>query len=725
LSETPKTAPTALPFAPNVLAGTICALMTLAYASGFASLIFGGPIANHAGQAVLAAIVSSCATILVLSWRSSFGFAMGGPDSNPSAILAVTVAAIAAEIGHGTSGGESADLLPTVLMFLFVAASGCGLILYLLGERHWGRYVRYIPYPVVGGFLVGTGFLLVSGGWKMLVGASPAHTTWSLVAAVPPLAWASAAIVTAVLFLLMRLSRHFMVIPGVIFGGVLLFHAALAVSGTSLAAAHASGLLLSPLSVGAWSQPFNLPWGHVRWDLIVGHANDFAAMTMVVVVTILLNATSLDHATGQDADFDRELKALGLANFLSGLAGGLVAVNSFNRSLLSLRAGANSPWAGRVCVALVLLLTLLAPGAVALLPKPVLTGLILYLGVSLLVHWLWDCRRELPRGDYLTMVAILAIVAGFGIVPGVLLGVVFSMVSFVVTFSRTSVVKHRFNGMVRHSNVERLPKEMDWLRHNGDYLQGAVFQGYLFFGTATAVLDQLRDVPGRARVLLLDFWLVRGIDASSVMVLRKLLKLCADARTQVVFAGVSPALREKMLASGLDIARSPARNFPDLDRGLEWAEQTILSEAIEEVALDQMLGGLTASESATVARHFEEQTAAEGEIFIRKGDAGDALFIVLKGRVSIQLVLKGSDFRKRLRTYGPGTIIGEMGFYSGAQRSADICADTTTRLLRITRDSFAQLERNDPVLAGKLHRLVITTISSRLRTANEALSDLL
>ncbi len=699
--------------------------MTLAYASGFATLIFGGVLAPHTGIAVLAAIVSSCVTILVLSWRSSFGFALGGPDSNPSAILAVTVAAIAAEITRGAGGSGSAELLPTVLMFLFVAAMCCGLILYFVGERRWGRYVRYIPFPVVGGFLVGSGFLLVSGGWKMLVGASPEHTTWALIAAVPSLAWVTALLVAAVLIALKRYSKHFLVIPGVIFGAVLLFHATLSVSGTSLATAQASGLLLSPLSLGAWSQPFNLAWSQVRWDLIVIHANDFVAMTMVVVVTILLNATSLDHATGQDADFDRELKALGLANILGGLSGGLVAVNSFNRSLLNLRAGANSPWAGRVCVALVLLLMLLAPGGLALLPKPVLTGLILYLGVSLLMHWLWDSRREMPRGDYLTMLAILAIVVGFGIVPGVLLGVVFSMVSFVVTFSRTSVIKHRFNGMVRHSNVERLPAEMDWLRSHGEQLQGAVFQGYLFFGTATAMLDQLRDVPGKARVLVLDFWLVRGIDASSVMVLRKLLKLCTDANTQVVFTGVSSALTKKMLASGLDISRSPARSYLDLDRGLEWAEQTILSEVVEQVTIDQIFGGLTPAEAASVARHFEERTASEGETFIRKGEAGDALFVVLKGRVSIQLVIEESDFRKRLRTYGPGTIIGEMGFYSGTPRSADVCADTATKMLRITHDSFEQMETVDPVLAGKLHRLVITTLSSRLRSANEALSDLL
>lgn len=699
--------------------------MTLAYASGFATLIFGGALAPHSGIAVLAAIVSSCVTISVMTWRSSFGFAMGGPDSNPSAILAVTVGAIAAEITRSAGGTESAALLPTVLMFLFASASCCGVVLYLIGEQRWGRYVRYIPFPVVGGFLVGTGCLLVSGAWKMLVGASPTHTTWALIAAVPSLAWSAALLVALTLFVLTRFVKHFLVIPAVIFSAALIFHVVLVASGINFVAARASGLLLSPLSLGVWSHPFSLAWGQVRWDLIALHANDFVAMTMVVVVTILLNATSLDHATGRDADFDRELKALGLANIFSGMAGGLVAVNSFNRSLLNLHAGANSPWAGRVCVILVLLLTLLAPGVAALLPKPVLTGLILYLGASLLAKWLWDSRRETPRGDYLTMLAIVAIVVGFGIVPGVLLGVVFSMVSFVVTFSRTSVIKHRFNGMVRHSNVERLPKEMEWLHSRGEQLQGAVFQGYLFFGTATAVLDQLRDVPGRASVLVLDFWLVRGIDASSVMVLRKLLKLCIDARTEVVFTGVSPALRHKMLASGLDISRSPTRSFRDLDHGLEWAEQTILDKAVDQVTIDQMLGGLTPAEAATVARHFEERSVGAGATFIRKGDPGEALFVVLEGRVSIQLVIDGSEFRKRLRTYGPGTIIGEMGFYSGTPRSADIVADSPTRLLCITRGSFASMETSDPVLAGKLHRLVVITLASRLRTANDALSDLI
>ncbi len=709
---------------PDLLAGVLCALMTLAYASSFATLIFGGVLAPFAHHAVLAGLVGSCLAISVLSWRSSFYFAMGGPDSNPSAILAATVATIAAEIIR-ESGANTPELLPTVFMFLFVSASGCGLLLYLVGERRWGRYVRYIPYQVIGGFLVGTGYLLLAGGWKMLTGASPFHTTAAEIETVPAIAWTTAALVAAALLILMRVWKHFLVIPLVIFTAVILFHLALLLGGNTLGVAQARGLLLEPFDLGGWSHPFNQPWGLVRWDFILAHANDFAAMTMVVIITILLNATSLDHATGCDADFDRELKALGLANLLTGLAGGLVSVNSFNRSLLNLRAGARSPWAGRLCVALVAALMIFSPQAVGLLPKPVLTGLILYLGLSLLLQWLWDGRRGMPASDYAIMLAILGTVVAFGIVPGVAVGILISVVGFVVNLSRSTVVKHRFTSATHNSNVERPMRDVEWLRAHGERLQGVVLHGYLFFGTSSAVLDELRGAISRTQALALDFWHVRGIDTSSVMVLRKLIKLATDANVQVIFTGVSAPIRERMLASGLDVTRSPLRSFPDLDHGLEWAEETLLTESLKATSLAEVLGGLDEAELAVAGQYFESSVIPARETFIRRGAESDLLYIVLDGRVSIYLAVPGTDYRKRLRSYGPGTIVGEMGFYSREPRSADISADIDTRLARITRENFTKLEAGHPFLAGRLHRLVVHSLAARLRTANNTIADLL
>jgi SulP family sulfate permease len=103
-----------------------------------------------------------------------------------------------------------------------------------------------------------------------------------------------------------------------------------------------------------WKSLFNLHYDEIRWDVIFTHGKDFLSMFLVVLITVLLNATSLELATEQDANYNRELKALGIANVLGGLAGGLVSVNSFNRSMLNYHAGASSAWAARLCACLVI-----------------------------------------------------------------------------------------------------------------------------------------------------------------------------------------------------------------------------------------------------------------------------------------------------------------------------------------------------------------------------------
>jgi SulP family sulfate permease len=713
--------------APNLLAGFLCALMTLAYASSFASLIFGGALAPVASMGVMISLVGSCTALLALSWMSSFPFALGGPDSNPSAILSISVATIAADI-IATEGPGGSALLPTVFMFLFVSAFLCGLLLYLVGRRKWGRYVRYIPHPVVGGFLAGTGFLLVAGAWKMLFGHGFLATTAEDLAGVSPLAWGLAVAVALTLIVALRYSRHFLVIPGVIIAAVVVFHAVRAGCGLTMTEAREAGLLLAPLSPGEWHHPLAEPWSLVRWDLILAHGNDFAAMSMVVLVTILLNANSLDLATGRDADFDRELKALGVANVASGLFGGLVAVNSFNRSLLNYRAGATSPWSARICAAIVLGITLLAPGAVAVLPRPVLTGLVLYLGLSLLINWLWDARRELPTADYLTVVAILGMVALLGIVPGVVLGIILASLSFVVSFSRNSVVRQRFTAATRRSNVERMPADQAWLSANGDRLQGYVLSGHLFFGTASSLLDEIREALGRANAefLVVDFWQVRGLDASAVIVMRKLVRLTDQLKVGLVFTGLGERLEARLRACGLPPEKTNATLFADLDRGLEWAEEQLLTGARPKVTLGEALGIHADAEAKhRVEEYFAELVVPAGAALFVKGTPSDSMFLLLAGRVSVHLRMGEGNFSKRLRSYGPGTIVGEMGFYDRAPRSADVTADMNSRLARVDVESLARLERESPELAAQIHRFVIGTLAARLRSSNDEMRHLL
>lgn len=713
----------------NLTAGALCALVMVAYAGSCANLIFSGSLAIYGGVGMLAALIGSIVAVLALSQFSSYPLSLGGPDSNPSAILAVTVSAIAAGIAPA-SGADRATVLPTVLLYLCVSALGCGLILVLIGERRFGRLVRYIPHPVIGGFLGGTGYLLVSGGYKMLTGTSFGAGAWTRLQAVPPVALGTAAFAALAMVVLMRITRHHLVIPGVLFASLVGFYAVLLASGGTVASAGQAGLLMEPLHLRGWANVVHFPYSLVRWDLILAHWNDFAVMTIVVIITCLLNATSIDVALGTDVEIDRELRALGLANIVSGLAGGLVAVNSFNRTVLNQRSGASSPWAARVCAIVVTLVVLVAPGLIGVIPRPVLTGLILYLGCSLLLTWVWDARRTMPTSDYLIVLAIIVIIAVMGVVTGVLLGVVIACVNFVFAFSRSPAVKYAFTAENRRSNVERKPHENLCLSETGSALRGFVLQGFLFFGTASSVLDEIRKVLDGARFVLLDFWLVREIDSSSVVALRKIRNLSVDKGVTLVICGVSPRLERRLRQASFNLDDPLIRRFPDLDHGLEWCEDAIIAgQDFTAGPFGQFASVMARFRDGPMGAHLRPVTFPAGASVVGQGEPSDSLFIVDRGQVSVHLradaASGGHGFRRRLRSYGVGTVVGEMGFYTGEPRSADIVADVDTVLLVLDRAALSALEAASPAAAQEFHRYVIYTLALRLRAANEEIRLLL
>lgn len=711
---------------PNIVAAGLCTIVTFAYAGSFGQLVFDGELAPYVGRGILAALISSVAVLLVLSWCSSLNFSVGGPDSNPSAVLAVTLASLVHQVG-AASGADPREVLPTVMMFVFVSAFGCGLIVWLMGERRWGRYVRYIPHPVVGGFLAGTGFLLVAGAFKMLTGSRLDFNSIGLLANVHPLGGVTSVVVALLLLVLSRRLKHFLVIPSVILGGVLAFHLTRVILGLDLETARQQGLLLPALELGGWHSMVSLPLGDVRWDLVLSHAKDFGAMTIVVIVTALLNTTSLELATGHDADADRELRAIGISNVVAGFFGGMVACNSFNRSFLNWRAGATSRWSARLCAAIVVLIMAASPGVIALLPRPVLTGLILFLGMALLITWIVDARRTLVGMDHAVVLAILGIVAVFGIVPGVVLGIFIACVSFAVTLSRSPNVRHVFTAANRRANVERTPAQLTRLRATGGALRGYSLQGVLFFGTAIRLLDEIRGALANTRIVLLDFRLIHGADGSAIVVLKRVQGVCRDAGVQLVLAGLTTRMAALLEGGGFDLKASHVQRFADLDRGLEWCEEFLLRDTDAPELLAEVLErALTPVGRRLLREVCEQRRVPAGEVLIRQGDPSNEMFFVERGRVRVLLRLGSNPEEwKRLRTYGPGTVVGEMGFFSEELRSADVVAETDSEVLCITRERLTEMEARHPELARAIHRHVINTLAQRVRSANDEIRLLL
>jgi sulfate permease, SulP family len=703
----------------NLASGLVSALVLIAYSGSFSILIAGGKLSSYTGSTMLATLISGCVTVVLLSYLSSFYFMLGGPDSNPSAILAFNLAAISANFSanfeYNTSG-----MFATIMMYLFLSAFLCGVVIYSIGILNWGKYFRAIPYQVIGGFMGGTGCILLLGGWKMLVGVNLNQTTFANLQNVSSISWLFTIGVALILVILTRISKHPAVVPLVLLFSSIIFNIVLHISNISRETATLNNLLVSKLHINSWTNPLNINFKLVRWDYLISHWVDFFALCFVVIISTIMNASSLELVAKKDADLDAELRAIGIANFLNGILGGIVSVNSFNRSVLNLKSGATSRWSARISIFVVLLIVLFVPKLITYLPTPVLTAIIIYLGISLLLQWLIDSRTKMPISDYLILLLIAITIACIGIVAGVLIGILVSAASFIISLMRSPVIRSRFNGSNRKSNVERSSTELELLSLNANLIHGVAIQGTLFFGTVTNLYDEFKDIAEPNKMFIIDLFNCTDIDISSVNVIRKLIQLCNTKSSNLIITGASQKLLDKMTRCGLTIKDNRLFIFNDLDHGLEYAENEILNSQNVSVNPVTLFTGFNLSDAQTLIKYFTHLSVKAGEVFINKDDNSDSLYFVLKGKVTVYMKKVGDVNIHRLRTYMPGAILGEMGFYSHQLRSASIVADTDSELLTINLQSAEKLESEKPALASRLQRLVIMTLAMRLRQANES-----
>jgi CRP-like cAMP-binding protein len=125
------------------------------------------------------------------------------------------------------------------------------------------------------------------------------------------------------------------------------------------------------------------------------------------------------------------------------------------------------------------------------------------------------------------------------------------------------------------------------------------------------------------------------------------------------------------------------------------------------------------TELAKIARLLKEQKVGENEVIFNQGDPGDALYIVLQGRVRIAT----TDHFGRERVlafYGPGEFFGDMAVLTGAPRSASASASTPVRLLQLRKDDFDLLvTTNVAVMRGMMRVMVERQAALNTRLTQE------
>ncbi len=700
---------------PALLAGTLTGILQIALSISFAALIFRGEIAADLPRGIGMALFSATIGLGITSLLTSCSAILGGNQSAPAAIMGVMAAGIAGI----TTGGETR--LATVAVAVALTTLITGVSLYGLGAFRLAGLARFLPYPVAGGFLAGTGWLLVVGGIGTM-----AHRTFSftgLPALFDPntlILWLPGLILGAAILILAARIRHYFLMPAVLIAIIVGFYLIARLAGLSASELSADGWLLGPFPTGGLWQPISMAeLSIVDWRAIWPQLPHLISAVVITTIALLLNATGLELAINRDIDLNREMRVAGVTNMAAGVGAGLVGYLQLGTSTLNERMGAASRLTGFTAAAISGVTLWMGGAVLGFVPTVVFGSLLIYLGLSLLWEWLVVAWKRLPTVDYLIVLLILAVIATAGFLEGVLVGILATVILFVVSYSRTSVVKHTLTGASFKSRVTRSPEDRALLEAIGDQAYLLQLQGFIFFGTANSLLDKVRDrvrdVP--TRYVVIDFRQVIGLDSTALLSFNKMAQTARAGNFTLVFSGLSGKLQTRFEQGGLREEAGVVRYAHDLDHAAEWCEDQLCANQQDDSARKSLLDYLMAiaPQPATerLIGYMEREVLDAGEHLIRQGVESDHLFFLESGQLTARL--ENPDRPPvRLETMQGGHAVGELGFYMGTRRSAAVVVDRPSVIYVMSKATLDRLEKEDPEAAYIFHRIIIHVLGERV-----------
>jgi sulfate permease, SulP family len=692
--------------------GLVLAMVNSLLSIALMSLIFDGPFDDVLPIGIGLGLTTSAVVAVIAALASSFAGMYAGVQDASAAILGLSAASIAATV----VGPAAVD---TVLVMMAVTSLATALVFLLMGYFALGDIARFVPFPVIGGLLAGTGYLILVGGIEIMGVESAAN----LVAGnAVGLFWPGALL--AVLFFIASRRRWpswtYLVFLA---GGAIGFHVITRVVGIEKAESLQRGWLLGPFPEGGlWPGLVVDALGDADWGALAGEAAGLVTILLIVPITLLLYIGALEIETKSDVDMNAELRATGWANVAAGAVGGppgymYLADTLITQRLVGRRRGA-------AVVAGIGILIVLAFGGVVLelVPEFIIGGLLLFVGTDFMMEWLWASRRRMTRLDYALMWGIVLVIASVGFLPGVAAGLVAAIALFVVRYSRIDVVKHSLTAKEHRSNIERSETDADRLQEAGDSVLILELQGFIFFGTASRITRHVRarlDITEILRFVIFDFRQVTGVDSSAVVLFERIALLAKDNGLVLVFSGLSPTHRaqfSELMADYEDVLRDEA----DLDHGMAWCEDRLLAATGVGDGQRRALPGELADR---LAPYLARRTIPPGSQLVRQGEPTTGIFLIVSGRVTV--LLEGREGEQvRLRTLLEGTVLGEISLYRHEPHTATAITDTECEVLHLTPERFEDLCRESPAVAADFHVFVARTLAGRVSHANRAIRAL-
>jgi sulfate permease, SulP family len=742
-------APTAAQYLKGDLAGGITSgVVALPQTITIGALAFAPLGAEYVTFGILAGFYCAIVSGALVAAFGGTRFGLGGPRSSFSLVIALIISALIAReieaVGAGVALSEAGTARVLVVCFLCISLAGALQVVF--GLMGVGAYIKFIPHPVVAGFMNGLAFLVLVSQMPVLLGLSRRIDWWDLRAVFNAMQPETTLVAVVTMVAIWRVNLRWPKFPGAIAG---------VVAGTAFyyfvqrywPAAYMDLLDLGPV-VGDIPAKFPAPvyakeffvaaFDTDTWMAVWLVAPSIAVLAILGALESLMCAVAVGQISGRRPEANKELVAQGASNIVGGMFGAVFGGSTGSRTLLNYRAGGRTRLSGFIHVAVMLLALMTAQYWVAFLPHVVLSAVLSYIAFTMFDGWtrqiVLRMRHRNVHREVTTNFAIVALVTiatvAFNLVAGVIAGFIATVIVFLGKSSK-AVVRSIQRGDRRHSLKLRNSEKTAYLREHGARILLFELDGTLFFGTADQLALEVEQLAHKADFIIFDCRRVTEFDATGAHILEQIgARLTKQGKHAALSHVVASDAHGQFLAGmGLGASIPQDQWFSDSDYALEWCENQLLArefaddETRFELPLDRLgiAQDCDATEIALLKQSLQRHEFNQGEYLFREGDAGDTLYVPVRGSISITLPIKGGGETKRLVTLSPGVMFGEMVLIETRPRSADAVADEYSVVYGLKRDVLDALRVEHPALAGKLLFNISRLLAERLRTTTEEL----
>lgn len=721
----------------DALGGLAAMLVALPSAIAFGIIVYVPLGSGYAGRAAVAGIIGTIALGFVAPVFGGTSRLISAPCAPGAAVLSVFVAELARD------GSIPVTIIP---LYVALAALSAGLLQFIAGNLGGGKFIKYIPYPVVAGYLNGLGILILVGQLPRFLGLPKGTGLFAGLADPARWQWPCLCIGAVTILAMLVAPRLTKAVPAAIIAlaAGLASYFALAAALPRLASLEGNTLVIGPIATSGGSF---VRAATEQWSLIGELGPDRLGLLVVPTLTLavllcidtLKTCVVLDALTYTRHDSNRELVGQGLGNMVSAFACGIPGAGTLGPTLVNLSSGATSRLSGLFSGLFALAVLLLAGKLIAWIPFASLAGILIVVAFRML-DWK-SFRLVLNRSTVFDFVVILAVVVSavcMSLIAAAGVGIAMAILLFLREQVRFPVVRRKAFGHQIFSKKKRRPSDLRTLENEGQATMVLELQGQLFFGTTDQLFTEMEPFLSKCRYVILDMRRVQSVDFTAANMLRQIHGRVRSHGGRLLFSSVPLSLpsgqnvKDYLGYLGLAESKDDILFFVELDEALEWVEDEIIHraragthrhDAVLDMSEIEFFEGLSPEAMEDLRACLLERTHEPGEQIFARGEVSDEIYFIRKGTVKVLLPLP-DGMTHHLATFVAGDFFGDMSFLDRGERSANAFASNRVFLYVLSRQAFDAISTHHPVTTRKFFERLSHAISMRLRQTNAELMAL-